>query len=40
MIFGIGERRFAFDFLTRVTELPRHAGDHPAHVATMRKPRK
>ena len=40
MIFGIGERRFAFDFLSRVTELPRHTGDRPAHVVALKKPRK
>jgi hypothetical protein len=39
MIFRIGKRRLAFDFFTRVTELPPTTGDHPAPVLPMTKNR-
>ena len=39
IIFGIGERRVAFDYFTRITELPPHRGDHPAPVVLMQKQR-
>jgi hypothetical protein len=29
VIFGIGERRFAFDYFTRITELPPLQGKSP-----------
>lgn len=37
MIFGLGKQRFAFDFLTRVTELPPHRGDRCAPVVPLKK---
>jgi hypothetical protein len=39
IIFRIGRRRLAFDFFTRVTELPPTTGDRPAPVITMKKNR-
>ena len=39
-ILGIGRRRIAFDFLTRVTELPPYTGDQLAPVLPMEKPTK
>jgi hypothetical protein len=40
IIFGIGEQRIAFDYFTRITELPPHRGDRPAPVLRMKKNRK
>ena len=40
VIFGIGKQRVAFDFFTRITELPPATGDHPAPVAVIKKGRK
>ena len=39
IIFRIGKRRMAFDFFTRVTELPPNTGDRPAPVLPMKKNR-
>jgi hypothetical protein len=36
-IMAIGTDRIAFDFLTRITKLPAHTGDHPARVISMEK---
>jgi len=35
IIVGIGSERLAFDFFTRITKLPPHAGDQPAAVLPM-----
>jgi hypothetical protein len=37
MIFRIGKRRLAFDFFTRVTELPSTTGDRPAPIIPIKK---
>jgi hypothetical protein len=39
MIFRIGKRRLAFDFFTRVTELPPTTGDRPAPIIPMKNNR-
>ena len=36
-IIGIGSRRIAFDFFSRITELPQHTGDQPAPILPMEK---
>jgi hypothetical protein len=36
-ILAIGKQRIAFDFLTRVTELPPRTGDQPAPVLPIEK---
>ena len=36
-IMAIGTQRVAFDFLTRITELPTGTGNHPAGVISMEK---
>ena len=38
-ILGIGKQRIAFDFTTRVTNLPPAAGDQPADVLPFEKRR-
>jgi hypothetical protein len=40
MVFGIGNQRFAFDFLTRVTELPPQRRDRRAPTVPLKKTRK
>ena len=40
VIFGIGEHRVAFDFFTRITELPPHSGDRRADILPIKKIRK
>jgi hypothetical protein len=40
VILIVGKQRVAFDFFTRITNLPPHTGDRPAPVVTMRKKRK
>jgi len=35
-ILGIGKRRIAFDFTTRVTDLPEGTGDQPARLLPMK----
>jgi len=40
IIFGIGEQRVAFEFFTRITELPPYKGDRPAPILNMKKNRK
>jgi hypothetical protein len=37
VIVGIGRRRIAFDFFTRVTELPPATGDRPAPIVPIKK---
>jgi hypothetical protein len=37
LILGIGKRRIAFDFTSRVTELPPGTGDQPARVLPLKK---
>jgi hypothetical protein len=37
-VLAIGKQRIAFDFLTRVTELPPRAGDQPAPVVPIKRP--
>jgi len=39
-ILAIGKQRIAFDFISRVTELPPNTGDQPAPVLPMRKIKK
>jgi hypothetical protein len=39
-ILAIGNQRIAFDFTSRVTELPRGTGDRPAPVLPMKKSKK
>ena len=39
IVFRIGRRRLAFDFFTRVTELPSTTGDRPASVLPMERNR-
>jgi len=39
-ILGIGKQRIAFDFTTRVTELPPATGDQPADVLLFEKKKK
>jgi hypothetical protein len=36
-ILAIGTQRVAFDFLTRITELPPRTADHPTRVLSMQK---
>jgi hypothetical protein len=36
-IMAVGTQRVAFDFLTRITELPVRTGNHPAQVISMEK---
>jgi len=36
-ILGVGKQRIAFDFATKVTELPPETGDRPAPVVEMKK---
>jgi hypothetical protein len=36
-IMAIGTQRVAFDFLTRITELPTRTENHPARVISMEK---
>jgi hypothetical protein len=36
-ILAIGKQRLAFDFLTRVTELPAHTGDQPVPILPIKK---
>jgi hypothetical protein len=36
-IMAIGTQRIAFDFLTRITQLPVRTGNHPARVISMEK---
>jgi hypothetical protein len=38
-ILAIGKQRLAFDFLTRVTELPPRTGDQPAEILPIKKRR-
>jgi hypothetical protein len=38
-IMAIGTQRVAFDFMTRITELPTRTGNHPARVIAMEKRR-
>jgi len=40
IIFSIGTQRVAFDFLSRVTQLPPHTGDQPAPVLPMENRKK
>ena len=40
LILGIGKQRLAFDFFTRITELPFATGDRPAPVLPIKKLRK
>ena len=40
MIFAIGQKRYAFDFFTRITDLSPHTGDHPAPVLPISKKRR
>ena len=40
VILAIGKQRVAFDFFTRITNLPPHTGDRPAPVLPMSKKRK
>jgi len=35
IIIGIGQRRIAFDFTTRITHLPPNTGDQPAAVLPL-----
>ena len=37
LIVVIGSQRFAIDFITRITTLGSHTGDHPAAVLPMKK---
>jgi hypothetical protein len=40
LIFAIGQKRYAFDFFTRITDLSPHTGDHPAPVLPISKKRR
>jgi len=37
LIVGIGNRRIAFDFFTRISDLPPETGDRPAPVLPMKE---
>jgi hypothetical protein len=37
IIIGIGSQRLAYDFTTRITELPPTTGDQPAPVVQLKK---
>ena len=36
-ILAVGKQRIAFDFFTRISELPPTTGDQPARVLSMEK---
>jgi len=39
LIVGIGSRRFAIDYFTRISTLPSNTGDQPATVLPLKKNR-
>jgi hypothetical protein len=40
VILTVGKQRVAFDFFTRITNLPPHTGDRPAPVLPMSRKHK